>query len=220
MPPPDPRPSTVSPGLNRASAAGLPHPNEARNASSGTEAISPASYRPDVIGSLQPEAASVPQQPLTPPLFTPCAACPYFSFTISLMLSTLSSCNLNAALPPKLNYLLRADRPVARATLLVKKAEELAQPTRVRRIPKKLLFSLNSNQAGVFQLLEVMRQRRARDLQLLLNLSHDHAVGMTRQKQSHDSQSRRRAHRRQHLRVSGHLGICAPWFHISTIIEI
>ena len=43
IPPPDPRSRTVSPGLSSARAVGLPQPNEARSASSGSPAFCSAS---------------------------------------------------------------------------------------------------------------------------------------------------------------------------------
>src|SRR5262245_20007866 len=51
MPPPDPRSSTVSPSRRSASAVGLPQPNEASSAVSGTWPASIESYRSAVIGS-------------------------------------------------------------------------------------------------------------------------------------------------------------------------
>src|SRR5258708_15777947 len=82
MPPPEPRSRTTSPGFNLANAVGLPHPSEACSASSGTCCICDASYRLEVIGSQLVVASAVPQQlPLVPRR----AACPYFSFTISLI---------------------------------------------------------------------------------------------------------------------------------------
>src|SRR5271169_6395314 len=91
MPPPEPRSSTVSPGLSCASAVGLPHPREASSASSGICEACATSYRFEVIGSQQetPLAAAPPEQLLPPVLFvTRKAACPYFSFTTSLILAS------------------------------------------------------------------------------------------------------------------------------------
>ena len=57
-----------------------------QRASAGIWLVCAASYRFDVIGSQQPSsAADAPQQQL-PPVVTRSAACPYFSFTISLIL--------------------------------------------------------------------------------------------------------------------------------------
>ena len=66
MPPPDPRSSTVSPGLSSATAVGLPHPRLARTAPSGSEPRSARSYRsgPKAVVSppAQPQPEAGPQQ--------------------------------------------------------------------------------------------------------------------------------------------------------------
>src|SRR5215472_6325656 len=85
MPPPDPRSSTVSPGLSFASAVGLPQPSEASSASSGIWLICDTSYRLEVIGSQQSGPAGAPPQQLLPPVVARNAACPYFSLTTSFM---------------------------------------------------------------------------------------------------------------------------------------
>src|ERR1039457_3371265 len=91
MPPPEPRSSTVSPAFSCASAVGLPQPSDARRAVSGTRPDSDSLYRLLVMGSALPpqqlEGAD-PQQEL-PPVAARRAACPYFSFTISLMFSVV-----------------------------------------------------------------------------------------------------------------------------------
>src|SRR5271165_3525258 len=85
MPPPDPKSSTISPGLSLASAVGFPQPSEANRASSGTCPICATSYRFEVIGSQQSGLPGAAPQQLLPPLDTLSAACPYFSFTTSLI---------------------------------------------------------------------------------------------------------------------------------------
>src|ERR1044071_2085859 len=90
MPPPDPRSSTVSPGFSFASAVGLPQPSDAFTASSGSAPVSPASYRWLVMGSTHPSPdGAAPQQAFPPPAVTRSAACPYFSFTTSVMFCVL-----------------------------------------------------------------------------------------------------------------------------------
>src|ERR1035441_5906446 len=87
MPPPEPRSRTISPGFNLASAVGLPQPRLASTAVSGN---SPSSlpWRSLVMGSAQwASAGAPPQHELEPPATTRSAACPYFSFTTSMMLS-------------------------------------------------------------------------------------------------------------------------------------
>src|SRR3974390_3203943 len=66
MPPPDPRSSTVSPGLSSARAVGFPQPSEASTAADGRSATSSTAYRSLVMTLLvsvpQLQLASVLQQ--------------------------------------------------------------------------------------------------------------------------------------------------------------
>src|SRR5258708_6607997 len=92
MPPPDPRSSTVSPGLSWASAVGLPQPSDALTASSGRMLVCDWSYKSLVMGSISaPQQAVAPQHELPCPAVTRRAASPYFSFTTSLMSGVLMS---------------------------------------------------------------------------------------------------------------------------------
>src|SRR5258706_14466177 len=139
MPPPDPRSSTVSPGLNCASAVGLPHPSEASIASSGICRACASSYRFEVIGSQESPPAAAPQQ-LLPPLVTRNAACPYFSFTTSLMLTLTTSrttSGMTVLLFAELNEVLRLERLVPRAALGIKKLHNFAQRVGVAGLTAK-----------------------------------------------------------------------------------
>src|SRR5438270_13371213 len=92
IPPPEPRSSTVSPGLSSARAVGLPQPRDARTAVSGSMLLSDSSYRSLVIGSTSlPEHGDAPQHALTMPEAARLAAAPYFSLTISLIRTVI--CN-------------------------------------------------------------------------------------------------------------------------------
>src|SRR5579862_5255713 len=95
MPPPEPRSRTVSPALSLAKAVGLPQPSEATTASSGICPVWLASYKLEVIGSLQPSRRVLAPQHELPPVVTRSAAWPYFSLTISLIsIGLLYSCSL------------------------------------------------------------------------------------------------------------------------------
>src|SRR5882724_10689833 len=86
MPPPEPRSSTVSPGLSWASAVGLPQPSDALTASSGKTLVCDGSYKFLVMGSISdPQLAVAPQHELPCPAVTRRAASPYFSLTTSLI---------------------------------------------------------------------------------------------------------------------------------------
>src|SRR6185312_17380461 len=87
MPPPEPRSSTVSPGLSSARAVGLPHPSDAFTAISGNVLLWESSYKSFVIGSTSAQQhAEAPQHELASPADTRRAASPYFSCTISFKL--------------------------------------------------------------------------------------------------------------------------------------
>src|SRR5438270_1101314 len=89
MPPPDPRSSTVSPGFNSASAVGLPQPNEAFTAASGSADFCESSYKSRVIGSISvPQQVGAQQDPASREA-TRRAASPYLILTVSLTVSVL-----------------------------------------------------------------------------------------------------------------------------------
>src|SRR5207302_3522929 len=89
MPPPDPRSSTVSPGFNSASAVGLPQPNEAFTAASGSADFCESSYKSRVIGSISVPQQVGAQQDAASPEVTRRAASPYLILTVSLTVSVL-----------------------------------------------------------------------------------------------------------------------------------
>ena len=89
MPPPEPRSSTVSPGLSSASAVGLPQPSDAFRASVGDFALlrRVVQVRRDRIAA-PVDAAAPPQHELRRAgSLARSAAWPYFSLTTSFTLS-------------------------------------------------------------------------------------------------------------------------------------
>jgi len=64
----------------------------------------------------------------------------------------------------------------------------------------------------------VVRERRAWNLQLRLDIADDHALGMSRQQQSHDPQPGLGTERREPVGASNNL--IGPHRHNSTILEI
>jgi hypothetical protein len=75
--------------IQLASAVGLPQPSEASRAFSGTPAPSSALYSSDVVGSQLALPAEPPPQQEALPDCTRVAACPYVSFTTSLISSVV-----------------------------------------------------------------------------------------------------------------------------------
>src|SRR5208282_1233319 len=153
MPPPEPRSSTVSPGFSCARAVGLPQPSEASMASSGICWACDASYRFEVIGSQEsPLAGAAPQQLLPPALFvTRRAACPYFSFTTSLMPVS----GMMGFLFTKLNEVLWLERLIAGAALGVQELQNFAQRFGVGGIAQKRAFALDFHEVFVPKLVEM-----------------------------------------------------------------
>src|SRR5216684_3155862 len=206
IPPPEPRSSTVSPGLSFARAVGLPHPSEASIASSGICWACDSSQRFDVIGSQEsPSAGAAPQQ-LLPPLLTRKAACPYFSFTTSLMLisaiSRLAS-GMVALLFTELDEVLRLKRLVAGAALGIKKLQNFAQRFSVGGVVQKRALALDLNELFILELVEMVRKRGAGDLELVLNFADHQPLRMRGKQQLHDPQARFGAHGRKHVGVAG-----------------
>src|SRR5260370_33264989 len=87
------------------------------------------------MGSAQPSAAAeAPQQDL-PPVVTLRAACPYFSFTTSLISGVLMFVSSFAT-----DNLLRLDGFISGAALGVQKAQQLLERVEVGRIPQERAF--------------------------------------------------------------------------------
>src|SRR5271157_5334645 len=214
MPPPEPRSRTVSPGLSSAKAVGLPQPSEAFTASSGIWLVWLWSYRLVVMGSQQlSSAVDAPQHEL-PLLCTRSAACPYFSFTTSLI--SVLMMNLLFA---QHNDLFRFDCLVAGAALGIKETEQFLQRLSIGGVPQEGAVAADLHQAFILELVEMMGECRAGDLQFAADVAHHHSVGMRRQQQLHDAQPRLGPHGRKHVGIAGNL--FWPWFlrhdYLSTI---
>src|SRR5215472_842046 len=224
MPPPEPRSRTVSPGLSWASAVGLPQPSEAFRAASGTRCASAVSYRLAVMGSQQPSRATeLPQQELPAPVVTRSAASPYFSFTTSLMFRVVITFLLSA----DLNYLFRFDSFVSGAALVEEEAEQFLQRAGVGCVPEKRALTADRDQVLVLQLVEMMRQCGAGNLQLAADIADHHTFRVSGKQQAHDTKTGLGAHGREHVGTTGDLGgIGVPgqrdllrYFHVYRNIE-
>ena len=174
MPPPEPRSRTTSPGFNCASAVGFPHPSEASMASSGICPACEGSYRLEVIGSQPEPLAAVAPQQLLPPLFTRKRCLAIFFFDDFLMSVVLMVRLLFA----KLNDVLGFDRLVAGAALGVKELQQFLQRFGVGRVAQERALAAHIHQVFVFQLVQVMRKRGVRNVELFLDFAHDQPVGM------------------------------------------
>src|ERR1043166_7648675 len=100
------------------------------------------------MGSVLPQLAGVaPQQALPAPLATRRAACPYFSFTISVMSGVLM-------LSPELNDFFGFDCLVSGTTLGIQKRQKLLQGGRIGGVSQERAGALDVHQVFVFELLD------------------------------------------------------------------
>src|SRR5713226_7392589 len=135
------------------------------------------------MGLAQPsKAAEAPQQEL-PPVVTLRAACPYFSFTTSLISGVLMFISLFAT-----DNLPRLDGFISGAALGVKKAQQLFECVGVGRIPQERSFPADAHQVLVLEFFKVVGQRGTRNLKLAPNLRNHHSFRMSREQQPHDAE--------------------------------
>src|SRR5262245_22380087 len=99
--------------------------------------------------------------------------------------------------------LLRLDRAVSRAALRIQKAEQPFERVEICAIAQERLLPLDGHEILMAELLEVMRQGRSRHAGLRLDLVDDKAVGVSGEKEPHDSEPRLGAERREHIREAG-----------------
>src|ERR1700704_6001311 len=113
------------------------------------------------MGSAQSsKRAEAPQQEL-PPVVTLRAACPYFSFTTSLMSGVLMFVSLFAA-----NNLLRLDGFVSGAAFGVQKSQQLLERVEVSRVPQERALPADSHQIFVLEFVQMMGQSGTRNFKL------------------------------------------------------
>src|SRR5260370_32790079 len=139
------------------------------------------------------KAAKAPTQDL-PPVETLRAACPYFSFTTSLMSGVLMFISLFAT-----DNLLRLDSLISGAALGVKKAQQFLERAGVGRIPQERAFPADGHQVFVLEFFQVVGQSGARNLKLAPNLANHHSFRMSREQEPHDAEPRLGAHGGEHV---------------------
>jgi hypothetical protein len=97
------------------------------------------------------------------------------------------------------------------------------QRFRIRGVPQKGTFTLDTHKALVLELFEVVGKSRIRDVQFLLDITDYKPVGMRGKQQPHDPQAGLGPHGRQHIRILGDLireSLVLPFCHISIFAEI
>src|SRR5204863_9974720 len=63
----------------------------------------------------------------------------------------------------------------------------------------------DANQSFILQLVQMMRQRRIRNVELNADIADDQALGMRGEQKLHDAQPGLGSHRRKHVRVTRNL---------------
>src|SRR5581483_8800903 len=100
--------------------------------------------------------------------------------------------------------LLRLNRFVPRTALGVQESQQFAEGFRIRGVAEKCALTLHPHQSFALQLVKMVRESGAWNVELLSNLADKHAVRMGRQQEPRDV-------------FSPTAGKC---FHPSTIIEL
>src|SRR5258708_8739994 len=135
------------------------------------------------MGSAQPsDAAEAPQQEL-PPVVTLRAACPYFSFTSSLISGVLMFVSSFAT-----DNLLWLDGFISGAALGVKKAQQLFKRVGVGRIPQERAFPADGHEFFVLEFFQMVGQRGTGNFKLAPNLANYHSARVSREQEPHDPQ--------------------------------
>src|SRR3982750_4345066 len=138
------------------------------------------------------------------------AASPYFSLTTSL-----TSIWTFLLLLAELEDGLRLNRLVAGAAFGIEEAEQLPQRVGVGRIPEIGAFPAYLHEVFVLELVEVMRERGGRNVQLRAHVAGDHALRMRREQQPHDAKAWLRSHCGKHIRIPHHIGFRFRFCHQS-----
>src|SRR6201981_863001 len=172
------------------------------------------------MGSQQESLAGVAPQQVLPPFFTRSAACPYFSFTTSLISGVLAVSGMAGLLFRNLNDVARTHCLVARAALGVEEAQDLFERFGIGGVAKERTLAGNADEGFVPQFVEMVGERGIGDVEFLLDFADHEAFGMRLQQELHDAQAGFGAHGREHIRVTGDLVGGELAGHISIIAEI
>jgi hypothetical protein len=87
--------------------------------------------------------------------------------------------------------------------------QNFLQRLSIGAIAKESAFAADDDQAFVLQFIEVMRERGARNIELGLDFTDNHAFGVRREKQLHDAEARFCAIAEN---KSANLATCAAFF--------
>src|ERR1700745_2964135 len=172
------------------------------------------------MGSQQESLAGVPPQQVLPPFFTRSAACPYFSFTTSLISGVLTVSGMAGLLFRNLNDVARTHGLVARAAIGIEEAQDLFERFGIGGVAKERTLAGDADEVFVPQFIEMVGESGIGDVEFLLDFADHEAFGMRLQQELHDAQAGFGAHGREHIRVTGDLVGGELAGHISIIAEI
>src|SRR5581483_6614546 len=141
------------------------------------------------MGSRHALADPAPQQEL-PPECTRSAAAAYFSRTTSLMVSMKATCKSEES--------FRAESPCS-ACSIPRRERKAVPEAHERSLP------LHANQVLVSELVQMMRESRGRNVQLRLDLIHNHSFRMGGKQRAQDPEPGLGPERREHVGVPGNL---------------
>jgi hypothetical protein len=122
-----------------------------------------------------------------------------------------------------LNNFFRLERFVARTTFGVEELQQLLQGLRVRPVTQKRAFPADFNETLGLQLFEMMRKSRGGDVEFVLDLADDKAIGMRGEQKLHDAETWLCAHGGEHVSEASDLigtSLDGSSAHASIIAEI
>src|SRR5215831_1617402 len=109
----------------------------------------------------------------------------------------MSSELIEVSLSGNRNNLFRGNDPIASAALGVQEAEKVLERAGVRAIPQERALAAHSDEAFVFEFVEVMRQCGVGNVQLGLDLADDEALRLGGHQELHDAKACFGAHGRE-----------------------
>src|ERR1700746_1271121 len=139
------------------------------------------------MGSQQESLAGVAPQQVLPPFFTRSAACPYFSFTTSLISGVLAVSGMAGLLFRNLNDVTRTHGLVARAALGVEEAQDLFERFGIGGVAKERALAGDADEAFVPQFVEMVGESGIGDIEFLLDFADHKALGMRLPQELHDA---------------------------------
>src|SRR5262245_27471982 len=125
------------------------------------------------MGSPHPALAEAAPQQELPPVVTRCAACAYLSFTTSLISGLMP-----APLSTKLDDGFRLKCLVTSAALGIEELQKFLKRSGVGGVVQECALTADLDQAFRLELVQMMRERGVRYVELVLDFANNEAFGM------------------------------------------